>query len=209
MLKFRVCVSLGALGCVFLQCAAHAQTPADAGTLQQQLERERQTTLPARAAPQPPAASTGQTAPTASTMPVRAFQFSGNQLLSSAVLDGALASYLNRDLDLPQLQSAAAAVANAYRQAGWLADAYLPAQDIQDGVVRIQVVEAAFAGLTIEGQSPRIDAQRLQRGVAQQQALVDQRLHDMPPALRHALALGAHYNSVAPLEEAEQAEDEE
>ena len=46
-------------------------------------------------------------------------------------------------------------VANVYRSAGWIVRTYLPRQDVTDGVVTIQVVEARFAGARIEDPRPK------------------------------------------------------
>jgi hemolysin activation/secretion protein len=76
-------------------------------------------------------------------------------LLAEQQLAPALAEFLNRDLSFEGLQRAADAVAAAYREAGWLVRAYLPEQDISAGVVTVQVVEARFAGVRIEGDAPK------------------------------------------------------
>ena len=130
---------------------AHAQTPPDAGALQQQIERERATQLPKRIAPQKSAEPAAMKPTGGVAVTVKEFRFAGNTLLSSDKLAPAVAPYLNRPLDFAQLHAAAAAAANAYREAGWVVRAYLPAQDIKDGIVTIQIVEAVFGGVLIDG----------------------------------------------------------
>ncbi len=123
---------------------AHAQNPPDAGALQQQIDRERQQQLPEQLAPQKPAVPPPMSPPTGAVITVAQFRFVGNTLLSAEQLAPAVADYLDRPLDFRQLQAAAAAVAEVYRAAGWIVRAYLPAQDIKDGIVTIQIVEAVF-----------------------------------------------------------------
>lgn len=82
---------------------------------------------------------------------VKAFRFAGNTLLSEETLRPLLQGWLGRPLGFGELQKAAQAVAKAYREAGWIVRAYLPAQDITDGIVTIQIVEALFSGTRIEG----------------------------------------------------------
>ncbi len=131
--------------------SALAQTAPDAGTLQQQIERERQQKLlPRRVAPDKPAAPEAMK-PSTVAVTVKQFRFAGNTLLKSEELAAAVAGYLNRPLDFAQLQAAAAAVAAAYRQAGWVVRAYLPAQEIAEGILTIQIVEAVFGGARLEG----------------------------------------------------------
>jgi hemolysin activation/secretion protein len=132
-----------------------AQTVPDAGTLQQQIERQRPQVAPGtpdsetRTPPAPMAASAGP------LVTVRQFRFAGNTLLSAGQLSQAIAKFLNRPLDFAQLQLAASTIADTYREAGWVVRAYLPQQDIQDGTVVIQIVEARFGQVQFEGTPAR------------------------------------------------------
>lgn len=129
--------------------SAVAQTPPDAGSLLQQTQ-PRAPALPPQA-PQnlaPPPAPMPSAPGMAVT--VERFRFEGNTLLTDAVLAQAVAPYLQRPLDFQGLQSAALAVAEAYRRAGWIVRAYLPRQEIAGGVVTIQVVEAVFGGARVD-----------------------------------------------------------
>lgn len=131
---------------------ATAQTTPDAGALQQQIDKSRAAALP-KAAPQP---LTGAPAPlerlAGPSVSVSAFRFTGNTRLGEAQLRTLLQAYLNRPLQFSELQQAAAAVSAAYRDAGWIARAYLPKQEIDGGVVSIQIVEARFGGVQTAGE---------------------------------------------------------
>lgn len=142
---------LGIVGC----SAAFAQTPPDAGTLQQQIERERQQRMPRQVAPDRPVVP-AEMKPDVISVTVKKFRFAGNTLLSDEQLTPVVAGFLDRPLDFARLQAAAAAVANAYREAGWIVRAYLPQQEIEDGIVTIQIVEAVFGRLHIEGLPARL-----------------------------------------------------
>ena len=137
-----------ALWWLLIGCAGPlgAQTTPDAGSLVQQVPRSG--LLPRASAPTdsaPPSA----TRPQGRTVRVTAFQIQGNTLLSTEQLMPSLAPYLNQSLDLAQLEQAAQAVARRYREAGWVVSAYLPAQDITPGLVRIQVEEAKLGALRL------------------------------------------------------------
>ena len=127
----------------------------DAGALRQQIEQNQQQTFPHKAMPEKPAEPPAMQAKTGIIVTVKSFRFVGNTLVSNKKLTPVVASYLNRPLDFTQLQAAAAAIANAYREAGWIVRAYLPAQDIADGIVTIQIVEAVFGGIHINGDNPQ------------------------------------------------------
>ena len=149
---------------------AWAQALPDAGSIRQQIE-------PSRALPLPPAAPPQRVAPTPEIKPpvgmtvnVKSFQLSGHRLLSAEELMPALAEFVGRTLDFAGLQRATDAVAAAYREAGWLARVYLPEQDISEGTITLQVVEARFAGLRLEGEpSKRILAADIQAFFEEQQ----------------------------------------
>lgn len=134
-----------------LVTGAHAQTPPDAGALLQQMERNRAQVLPKPAKPDfLPLPAPMQGLPGAKVT-VRAFRFAGNRLLTESQLAPVVARFLNHPLGFNELQQAASAIGDAYRAAGWIVRAYLPRQSITDGVVTIQVVEAVFGKLELEG----------------------------------------------------------
>jgi hemolysin activation/secretion protein len=155
--KIRALVALGLFGAG----AASAQTVPDAGSILQRIEKDRQTPLPAQSAPQfspPPALTAIQ----GSTVEVKAFKFAGNTLLTAAQLEPVLAGYLNRPLDFTTLKNAAVEVAAAFREAGWIVRVYLPQQDIKDGVVTIQIVEAVFGAVHFEGSATHVSQSQVQ-----------------------------------------------
>ncbi len=136
----------------------------------QQLERK--PALPPKALPTQPAQPAALQPLTGVVINVTRFRLAGNTLLGVEQLQPALASFLNRTLDYSQLQAAAAAVAETYRAAGWIVRAYLPQQDIVDGVVTIQIVEAVFGGVKLEGApATRVSLTQIQRGIDAQQAV--------------------------------------
>jgi hemolysin activation/secretion protein len=148
---------------------ASAQTAPDAGSLLQQIEQQRHPQLPPKSAPQfeppPPLQSIG-----GATVTVNTFTFTGNTLLANKQLSPIVAPFLNRPLDFAQLQNAAIAVATAYRQAGWVVRSYLPQQDITSGSVVIQIIEAKFGAVQVEGGAKRVSAARLKSMVEASQA---------------------------------------
>lgn len=133
---------------------ASGQTPPDAGSLQQQFERDRALPLPPRAPLAFPAESAPLQLVDGVTVTVKAFRFSGSTLLDASRLQAVVASYLNRPIGFAELQKASRAVAQAYRDAGWVVRTMLPAQDIADGTVTIQVVEARLGKIEANGRPP-------------------------------------------------------
>jgi hemolysin activation/secretion protein len=143
--------------------SAHATGPnVDAGALLRQTEQEFNTPRVKPTRPPRKAVPTRVVSPTDATVQVRRFEFAGNALLSSDALRAALESFTNRPLTLAQLKEAADAIANTYREAGWTVRAYLPKQEITNGIVTLHIVEAVFGGAVMVGSPPdRIEASRL------------------------------------------------
>jgi hemolysin activation/secretion protein len=139
---------------------ARAQAVPDAGSLLQQIEKQQHNPLPPKSAPlfapPPPMQSLG-----GATVTVKSFRFTGNTLLTEKQLLTVVNGFTDRPLDFAELQNAAIAVATAYRQAGWVVRAYLPQQDITGGTVSIQIVEAKFGTVRVEGGAKRVSAARL------------------------------------------------
>jgi hemolysin activation/secretion protein len=135
--------------------SATAQTPPDAGSIRQQIEQPR--ALPRmpsaaqRAAPPPEIRP-----PVGLSVSVKGFRFAGNTLLDTDSLVAAVAPFENQTLDFAGLQRAADAVATAYRQAGWIVRVYLPEQDVTEGLIALQVIEARFGGVRFEGEPPKL-----------------------------------------------------
>ena len=156
----------------FSALQAMAQTPPDAGALRQQIEQGREPALPQQLPAAPPPEPATLQPHSGLLVNVTGFQLLGNTLLETAPLQEALSGFLNHPLDYNQLQAATAAVAEVYRQAGWVVQAYLPEQDIQGGVIRIQIVEAVLGAVVTEGAAPqRISLARIKGIVETHQAV--------------------------------------
>jgi hemolysin activation/secretion protein len=156
--------SLPALLVFSISVSSYAAGPGvDAGSLLQQNEQELNLKKSAPPTVQPsPTKPRAKASTDEATIQVNGFTFVGNTLLAEDVLNRALSEFINRQLTLAQLREAADVVVNTYRSAGWTVRAYLPRQEIQNGIVTIQIVEALFGGAQLEGPNPkRMDANRL------------------------------------------------
>ncbi|MDP3744147.1 MAG: ShlB/FhaC/HecB family hemolysin secretion/activation protein [Methylotenera sp.] len=73
---------------------------------------------------------------------VKSFSITGNQEIASDVLQALLADQLSSERSLSELKKLAARITSYYRVQGYaVARAYLPAQEIKDGVVVINIIE--------------------------------------------------------------------
>jgi len=134
----------------------------DAGSVLQQLEARPGGNLVAPKlktpqVPTPPAADhSGR------VVRVNAFQIEGPTLLSPITLQSALKGFTGQDLSLTQLQEAAWVIVQTYREAGWLAHAFVPQQEIEAGVVKLRVLEARLGQIRIDFPEGRLPRERIQ-----------------------------------------------
>lgn len=132
-----------------------AATAPDAGQAQQGIDQS-PLQLPDRQrleinlpdAPDDPAAEAGP------RLQVNGFVLDGNQALSNAELLAQLDDLTGRELTVGQLQGAANRITRLYRERGYpLARAYLPAQEIEGGRVKIAVLEGRFGQVQLNDQA--------------------------------------------------------
>lgn len=133
---------------LILTTSAHAQTPPTGEDLLREAEkassRARQPELPL-----PPAPTSSKVA-AGVAVEVKRFDVQGARLFDEQTLQSVLKPWVGQKLDLASLQRAADALVEAYRRSGYLARAWLPEQEIRDGVVVIRVAEGRLSGLRIE-----------------------------------------------------------
>ncbi len=85
---------------------------------------------------------------------VQRLQVTGMHAYSEAELVKLINFKPNSDLTLSDLRAMAATIANYYHQNGYfVAQAYLPAQDIENGVVNITVVEGQYGKVIVRNQT--------------------------------------------------------
>ncbi len=121
---------------------AQGQVAPDAGALQRQLRQG----VP-DIAPQRPPAAPAQPEVVPESGPrilVTRFIIQGASLIPASELEALLKDRTGKEQSLGDLRNAAQAIADAYRERGYFARAFLPAQEVNDGTIRIEVVEGRF-----------------------------------------------------------------
>ncbi len=73
---------------------------------------------------------------------VKRIQFAGHKHLSLDTLQQLARPYEGRTLDGNDLHHLTYAVTQAYREAGWVVQAYVPRQPLQTGDLLIQIIES-------------------------------------------------------------------
>jgi hemolysin activation/secretion protein len=133
--------------------AAEGVTPPSAGTVLRDLQRPEaplprsanESALPARKDDAGKASASSD-----QQLLLKRLRFTGATVFTESQLQAAVADGLGRMLDLDGLQALLDRVTRLYRDAGYpLARAVLPAQDIVDGEVQVQVVEGRLGAVTV------------------------------------------------------------
>ena len=135
-----------AIGSLFAPCGTWAQVPQpDAGRILNELERSAPPGLPLNRPGQPvieDSARPAMSAPSGASFRVTAFRISRTTAYTEAELLPLLKDFIGRDLTLADVNRAADILTRHYREHGhFVARAYVPAQDIRDGIVEIVVLE--------------------------------------------------------------------
>ncbi len=90
--------------------------------------------------------------PASSKVKVTKFNFTGNTVISTGELEAMVAGHVGKEYDIAQLRGVADQVTEAYRARGYtVAKALVPAQEVQGGVIEIQVLEGKLGQIVVQG----------------------------------------------------------
>lgn len=93
------------------------------------------------------------------TVDVKELQVEGNRKIDSTTLQALVADGVGRSLSLHDLEELALRITKYYRAHGYfVARAYIPAQELTDGVVRIRVIEGNYSAFRLANKSLVRDA---------------------------------------------------
>jgi hemolysin activation/secretion protein len=139
--------------------AAFAQQPPSAGSQLQQIPPP---PLAPRAVPQiriEPATAPASAAADSTRILVKTLEVKGNSLFTESELVALTGFVPGSELTLGDLQGMAAKITQRYRSAGYfVAQAYVPAQDIKNNIVTIAVTEGRYGAVTLHNRSNLSDS---------------------------------------------------
>jgi len=137
-----------------------APVPPDAGQTIRELQKQPELNAPRAVTP---LRIEGEAAPKVAAnsdvrIAVTAIHVSGNSIFAINELDALVANLIGGDHTLAELDAGAARITGWYRERGYIvARAYLPAQEIKDGIVVINVLEGLVGQQHMENQSRLAD----------------------------------------------------
>lgn len=137
--------------------AAAAQTSApDAGRILQEVTPAAPALPHGGKVPQLPVPPVPQEVePGGAEVAINGLRFSGNTVFDAETLLGLVGSLKGASFDLAGLEKLVEKITSHYRAAGYpFATAYLPEQDLQDGVLRIDIIEGRYGRVQVKGDDP-------------------------------------------------------
>lgn len=86
------------------------------------------------------------------TVLIKAITFTGNTVIATGKLENVTEEFKNQDLTWDEIKAVADSVTMAYQELGYiLAKAYVPEQEIKDGVLEVRIVEGNVGKLKVTG----------------------------------------------------------
>jgi len=153
----RILISSYILLCTIPAKAAVAPVAPDSGQTMRELEKKRELSIPKATIPlkhstEPEPKAEGVIGDI--RMLVNSIRVTGNTVISSVELEGLLADLVGGEHSLAELNDAAARITAYYHEQGYIVSrAYIPPQEIKDGVVMISVQEGRIGKLHVDNQS--------------------------------------------------------
>jgi hemolysin activation/secretion protein len=118
-----------------------AQNIPDAGALMRQTEQMMRQEQMQRNVDRRDALPPAMVLSEATLVTAQRFKFNGNKLFTAEQLQAVVASFANRPLNQNDLQHLTHVVTEAYRQIGWVVQAYIPRQSLTGVELTVQVME--------------------------------------------------------------------
>ena len=96
---------------------------------------------------------------------VTSFVFKGNKIITMEELESFVKKYIGTELTFDEINQAVVSISILYEQKGYLAQATLPEQNITNGIIQVNILEAHFGGTTYlpmdNGEKPYVRESRV------------------------------------------------
>jgi hemolysin activation/secretion protein len=130
-----------------------AQAAPDAGTLQQNLQRQieaEQNDVQVDSQLKKKQPTPAQPTQNKTLIEVKGYKFTGLTFISNEEAQAAVSEFINKKLTLAQMNEAAFAIDDLYKSKGRISQSLIPPQQIKDGIVEIKVLEGRVGKIVIE-----------------------------------------------------------
>ncbi len=93
------------------------------------------------------------------------FEFKGNKIITTEELENFVKKYIGTELTFDEINQVVVSISILYEQKGYLAQATLPQQNITNGAIQVNILEAHFGGTTYlpmgNGEKPYVRESRV------------------------------------------------
>ena len=144
--------------------AVTTNTPTDAGDALRQIERIQEIERPKipkliEKKEEKPLLKEGE------KVKVTSFVFKGNKIITTEELESFVKKYIGTELTFNEITQAVVSISLLYERKGYLAQATLPEQNITDGIIQVNILEAHFGGTSYlplgNGEKPNVRESRV------------------------------------------------
>jgi len=144
--------------------AVTPNTPTDAGDALRQIERTQEIDRPKipkliEKKEEKPLLKEGE------KVKVTSFVFKGNKIITTEELESFVKKYIGTELTFDEINQVVVSISILYEQKGYLAQATLPEQNITNGNIQVNILEAHFGGTTYlpmgNGEKPYVRESRV------------------------------------------------
>jgi hemolysin activation/secretion protein len=129
----------------------HAQ---DAGALQRELQLQLERQAPPKRIEPPRVQELQEKNPNEQKVQIRGYEVSGNTLLTNAQIQEAIQQWTNTEITFGDLKNVTVAIQDLYGRNGRIAQANIPPQNIVDGMIQIDILEAKMGEVIIDQAEP-------------------------------------------------------
>jgi len=141
----------------------------DAGALQRQLKDQIERSNPGIDVQATKPTEKKDINPNEQRVEIKGYRFKGNTLVDSVVLQELVKSWTNRPVGFSDLNDMTVSIQEFYAKQGRLAKANIPQQDLADGTILIEIVEAKLGNVLVipkDGKTLRIDPERAKKYIS-------------------------------------------
>ena len=126
----------------------------DAGALQRELQLQLERQAPVKAPEPPKSQEIKESNPNEQKVFVKGYILSGNTLLNETLIQPAIQQWANKEVSFGDLKDVTVAIQDLYGRNGRIAQANIPPQNIVDGMIRIDILEAKMGEVIIDQAEP-------------------------------------------------------
>ena len=151
---------------LFYASTAIGQSAPDTGALQRQLQLQLERTRPAPNSPSLPPTEPRTQSTNVQKLKINGFIFQGNKLQSQEELSAIVAQWTEREVLFAEMPDVTTAIQDAYAKIGRIAVANIPPQEVKDGLIVIEILEAKLARIHVDtdkAEAARFRAERARR----------------------------------------------